>query len=150
MSNQTVSKAEAEVRASIDQFIKAIEKKDIETIMGAYAPNAIVYDLHSQCQHKDLTHYRQCWEMCFQCVNDIKYEISDVHIQADDQLAFVHFSGHMTGKRTEQDGNVVPHDIWLRITSCMKKIDGKWLSIHDHCSVPIDCASNAPMWDAKP
>jgi hypothetical protein len=32
----------------------------------------------------------------------------------------------------------------------MKKIDGRWLIAHDHCSAPFDPMSNQAMLDAGP
>jgi ketosteroid isomerase-like protein len=42
------------------------------------------------------------------------------------------------------------HWSWLRSTICMKKIDGRWLIAHDHCSTPFDPVSNQAMLDAGP
>jgi ketosteroid isomerase-like protein len=40
---------------------------------------------------------------------------------------------------------VVPHlsgvdrliDVWVRATTCFRKIDGEWIIVHEHASVPL-------------
>jgi len=37
----------------------------------------------------------------------------------------------------------------VRVTDVYKKIDGKWLVVHEHVSVPVDPTTNKPDMDSK-
>jgi ketosteroid isomerase-like protein len=54
-------------------------------------------------------------------------------VTTNGELAFVHSLNHINV--TLPSG---PVDMWLRWTACFRQIDGVWLVVHDHVSVPID------------
>jgi len=41
-------------------------------------------------------------------------------------------------------------DYWFRWTACFQKIDGKWLIMHDHTSLPTDFASGKAVQTLDP
>jgi SnoaL-like domain len=41
-------------------------------------------------------------------------------------------------------------DFWLRSTMCFQKINGTWLIVHDHASVPLDPASGEALLNLEP
>jgi len=41
-------------------------------------------------------------------------------------------------------------DVWLRATSGVRKVDGKWLIVHDHISVPADFETGKALLELKP
>ena len=41
-------------------------------------------------------------------------------------------------QRVEDWAKVFRTDLWLRWTACFRRIDGVWLIVHDHVSVPAD------------
>jgi ketosteroid isomerase-like protein len=41
-------------------------------------------------------------------------------------------------------------DSWLRWTACYRKIDGRWLIVHEHVSVPVDLKSGRALTDLTP
>jgi ketosteroid isomerase-like protein len=49
-------------------------------------------------------------------------------------LAFVHSLNRVTV--TLANGRTT--DMWVRWTACFRRIDGAWLIVHDHVSVPAD------------
>jgi len=46
--------------------------------------------------------------------------------------------------------NGQPSDMWLRATSGLRKMNGKWLIVHDHVSVPIDFETGKAVLELKP
>ena len=53
---------------------------------------------------------------------------------------------HMTGTLKSGDKS----DIWGRVTSGLKKINGRWLIVHDHGSLPADFETGKAVMDLKP
>ena len=47
-----------------------------------------------------------------------------------------------------KNGNEV--GFWVRWTACFRKIDGNWLIVHDHVSVPTDFATGKALLDLEP
>ena len=48
---------------------------------------------------------------------------------------------------TDKDGKTV--NMILRITHGYRKIDGKWLIVHEHVSVPVDAASGKAVFESQ-
>jgi ketosteroid isomerase-like protein len=40
--------------------------------------------------------------------------------------------------------------MWVRATFCLRKIDGGWLIVNDHVSVPFDIASGNAVTNLEP
>jgi hypothetical protein len=41
-------------------------------------------------------------------------------------------------------------NMWIRDTTGLRKVNGKWLDFHDHVSVPVDLATGKAVMDLKP
>lgn len=80
------------------------------------------------------------------CEGPLGIEMRDLKIVADNEAAFCHCLNHFTGK--EASGKEI--DVWMRATVCYRKIDGRWLAVHEHISVPIDMESGKALFDLKP
>ena len=50
------------------------------------------------------------------------------------EMAFAHSLNHV--KRALASGHII--DLWVRWKACFRRIDGVWLVVHDHVSVPAD------------
>src|SRR5262245_61728556 len=61
-------------------------------------------------------------------------------------LAFVHSLNHVSG--TLPSGHT--SDLWLRWTACFRRIDGVWLVVHNHASVPADLEHGQAVLNLRP
>jgi ketosteroid isomerase-like protein len=41
-------------------------------------------------------------------------------------------------------------ELWLRWTACLRRIDGVWMVVHDHVSVPADLEHGRAVLDLTP
>ena len=73
-------------------------------------------------------------------------ELRDLRIVAGNDVAFLHCLERISG--TLKGGQ--KSDIWVRVTSGLRKTNGKWLIVHDHISVPADVESGKAALDLKP
>lgn len=141
--------AEAGIKALYDRWAKAFEAKDIDGIMAIYAPGneVIAYDVVPPLQYKGKDAYRKDYlEFLNQYDGPIHVEYRDMRIISGDDVGFVHALERFTGKLKNGQAS----DVWLRATSGVRKINGKWLIVHDHISVPIDFDSGKAALDLKP
>jgi uncharacterized protein (TIGR02246 family) len=140
---------EAEIRALYDRWAKAFEAKDIDGIMSVYAPGdaVIAYDLVPPLQYKGKDAYRKDYvEFLNQYDGPIHVEYQDMRIISSGDVGFIHTLERFTGKLK----NGQPSDLWLRATSGVRKVNGKWRIVHDHVSVPVDFETGKAALDLKP
>jgi ketosteroid isomerase-like protein len=76
----------------------------------------------------------------------ITVELTDLDITADDSLAYGHSIQRVAG--TDKHGKKL--DLTVRVTDVYKKINGNWLVIHEHVSVPVDLDTGKPDLTSKP
>lgn len=145
MTNSSAS--EAAVRAQLDTWLQASRDFDLNAIRACYMPDMVSYDCHSAFQFRGIDAYSNHLAACFShMVAPATLEMHELSIAADHNLAFCHLTLRC-GCHSKAGSE---HWSWLRSTVCMKKIDGRWLIAHDHCSAPFDPMSNQAMLDAGP
>jgi len=140
---------EAAVRDVYDRWAKAFHAGDLDGIMAMYALGdaLISYDIVPPLQYRGRDNYRKDYEdFLAQWNGPIEIEYRDLRVIAGDDVAFVHALERMSG--TLKNGQKT--DLWLRATSGLRKIDGKWLIVHDHISVPADLETGKALLDLKP
>jgi ketosteroid isomerase-like protein len=117
--------------------------------MSVYAPGEVVvaFDFVPPLAKVGRDAYRRNYEEFFAMFNGpLGVELREVRIVAAGDVAFLHCFDRMSG--TLQSGE--PFDLWLRVTSGLRKIDGKWRIIHDHVSVPIYLETGTAALDLSP
>jgi uncharacterized protein (TIGR02246 family) len=141
--------ARAEIKALEDRFGAAVKAKDLDAIMKVYVPDQtlFVFDVVPPRQYVGAAAYRKDWQEFLDGFNGpITAELTDLDITADDNLAFSHSIQRVAG--TDKKGNKV--DLTVRVTDVYKKINGNWLVIHEHVSVPVDLDTAKPDLTSKP
>lgn len=143
----THNRTETDIRARLDDWAKATRAMDLDAIMACYEVDALSFDCHTAFQFKGAAAHRQHLAACFPYMQaPMSFDIHDLAIAAQDDIAFCHFTMHCGAKG--HDGQ--EHWCWLRATTCLRKTDGRWLIAHDHCSAPFNPMDNTAMLDAGP
>ena len=127
--------AEALIRQRIEELAKALRAKDIDGVMSIFAPDLVSFDIVPPLRYVGADNKRRAWQEAFAIyTGPFDYELHELNVTTDGELAFVHSLNHVTA--TLASGHVT--DMWLRWTACLRRIDGDWLVVHDHVSVPAD------------
>jgi uncharacterized protein (TIGR02246 family) len=140
---------EAAIRALEAQFVTAFNAKDIDAIMKVYVPgnSLVVFDVVPPRQYVGAPAYRKDWENFLGTFNGpVKFEITDLAIATDRNLAYSHSIQHVMG--TDVKGHSV--DLTVRVTDAYRKVKGHWLIEHEHVSVPVDLDAGKPDLTSKP
>jgi uncharacterized protein (TIGR02246 family) len=140
---------EREIRALLDRWAKTFEAHDIDGIMSNYAPGdaVVAYDIAPPLQYKGKEAYRKDYlEFLAQYDGPIHVEYHDMRVFNSGDVGFVHALERFSGKLK----NGQHSDMWLRYTGGLRKMNGKWLIVHDHVSVPTDFESGKAVLDLKP
>jgi ketosteroid isomerase-like protein len=138
---------EAQLRALIDDRVKAVRAKDIDGLMSRHAPGVLMFDALNPLQYigSDTVRARaEEWFSWYQ--GPIGYEVRDLSIATSETVAFCHYLYRVSGTMT--NGREV--DMWVRATVGFRKIEGTWMVTHEHSSVPFDAESGRASLDLKP
>jgi ketosteroid isomerase-like protein len=124
------SHAEDEIRQLIADQQSAVCAKHVDRIMSYYASEIVVFNVKPPFQTRGAKHWRQEWETALSHFPaSFGIETRDLVVTASGDLAVAHFLWRFTG---------MPGQTWIRDTAIFKKIQGKWLIVHEHYSVPFD------------
>lgn len=134
----TISSIEEKaIKATLERASKALREKDLDALSRCFSPDVEIFDIGSQSTGFD--QLRQSWKSCFPYFPDpIEIQRKNMHIICCDGLAVVTSLTRMDGMKT----NHPSARSWTRTTTCLQKIDGQWLIVHEHASMPVDCAQD--------
>ena len=136
------------IRQLLNDWKVAFEAKDVDRVMAYYPPNdeIVTYDLMPPLEFAGQDSYRQSWIAFFGAIEgQPKLEHKDVQVKCSSDVGFAYGMTRIAGRMGGHDV-----DMWIRDTKCLRKIDGQWLFVHDHLSVPMDFASGKACTELKP
>lgn len=136
------------IQALAAQWANAVACQNLEQIMAFYADEIIAYDAVAQLQFNGKTSYKAHWKKCMEfCTGGhSKFELRDLTIQQNDQLAFSHALVYCEGSNEKGE----TQGCWMRLTQGWQQQKGQWRIIHDHFSVPFDMVSGAVLFELTP
>jgi len=143
------SNDEKAIRALNQRFTAAVKAKDVNMIMSVYIPDEslLVFDAIPPRQYVGAKAYRKDFEEFLGMFPwPIEYSISDLSITAASTFGYSHRIDSWT--LTDKAGKRVP--LVFRVTDVYRKINGKWLIVHEHVSFPVDPATGKADMLSKP
>jgi ketosteroid isomerase-like protein len=107
-----------------------------------------VFDVVPPRQYVGARAYRKDWEDFFASFSGPveTFEINDLNVVTNGNLGFSHSIQRVVF--TDKDGKKT--DITFRLTDVYRKVNGKWLIVHEHVSVPVDLATGKADLSSKP
>jgi uncharacterized protein (TIGR02246 family) len=139
----------AAIQALEDTYNEGFNSKDVDKIMSAYAPGKelFVFDVIPPREYKGSEAYRKDFEGLFSTFpGPMKNTISEQTIHVVGSIAYGH--NIQTGEFTGKDGSKVK--LIVRTTDIYRKMNGKWLIVEEHNSVPVDLGTMKPDLLSKP
>lgn len=143
-----------EVAAARAAWLEAFAAQDLDRMMSFYVEDIYTYDLMAAPTEAGLAMafdgdeiWRQNWVTFFAMfADDLVISIEDLTVYQKGDLATVYGLTRLEG--TIEGGPYV--DMWVRETNLLQRIDGRWLVVHDHVSVPFDFATGQALADLRP
>jgi uncharacterized protein (TIGR02246 family) len=139
--------AEQELRQLVEERVAAVGAKDPAPLANRQHPELIAFNVVPPLQLRGkaaVAEQTQAWFDAY--ASDIGYEVRELHLTAEGDVGFCSFLYHVSG--TLAAGGEV--DMWVRATLCCRRIDGRWLIVHDHESVPFDPTSGEALTSLAP
>lgn len=134
------------IRQLIEDWRAAVRASDVPRIVSYYAEDIVAFDAILQLQFKGRDAYQKHWQACTEmCKGPMTFDIAELQIHADQQVAFAHYLCHCGG--TGPDGK--PHSSWMRVSAGYRKQGDDWKVIHEHFSAPFDMDGKA-LFDLQP
>lgn len=124
----------ADVLKVIATRADALRGKSAECTLGTQSPDFVQYGLNGPLQLAGETRMTAAYlEQAFgNFEGPVDYEVVDQHELVGDDVAVTYslsrISYTVAGERT---------DLWFRKTLALAKVDGTWLIVHEHESVPM-------------
>ncbi len=139
----------AAIQALEDTYNEGFNSKDVGKIMSVYVPGKqlFVFDVVPPREYKSWEAYKKDFEGLFSAFpGPMKNTISEQTIHVVGSVAYGH--NIQTGEFTGKDGTKVK--IVARTTDIYRKMNGKWLIVEEHNSVPVDLDTLKPDLLSKP
>jgi uncharacterized protein (TIGR02246 family) len=124
---------EAEIRALIERWSKAVREEDLPAICADHDPAVLMFDVPPPFSSQGLDAYMATWETFFSSVEKpVAFDFHDVRVTCGQDVAFATAVGRCvnidaTGKREPLE---------FRLTIGLRKTDGRWRVMHEHHSLP--------------
>jgi ketosteroid isomerase-like protein len=139
----------AAIQSLENTYNEGFNSKDVDKIMSVYAPGKqlFVFDVVPPREYTSWEAYKKDWEDLFAVfTGPVKNTMSEQTIHVVGSLAYGHNiqASEFTGK----DGKKMT--IVDRTTDIYRKMNGKWLIVEEHNSVPVDLETMKPDLMSKP
>lgn len=140
-------KSNAEIDHQVENWKLAVISQNIENIMACYAEDIRAFDAIAELQFTSRSKYQTHWQRCLQMCKMTHFEIGqlDIHLNGDLAVcAFLNQCGGMDEKTGQEQVG------WVRGTQVYQKRNGEWLIIHEHFSLPFDMETGHAMFHLTP
>ena len=139
----------AAIQALEDTYNEGFNSKDVDKVMSVYAPGKqlFVFDVVPPREYRVWEAYKKDFEGLFSSFpGPMKNTISEQTIHVVGSIAYGH--NIQTGEFVGKDGSTVK--LIVRTTDIYRKMNGKWLIVEEHNSVPVDLNTLKPDLSSKP
>ena len=126
----------AEIRQMVLERAAAVGAKDAKAMVAHNAPTMVEYNLAPPLRQpsagRDVGPVEK-WLATFQ--GPMSMEVRDLAVTAEGSVAFCTSLNCLTATPV---GEAESFSLWFRVTLGLRKIDGTWLVVHEHESVPFE------------
>jgi uncharacterized protein (TIGR02246 family) len=131
--------AETEIRNLIEDWAKAVRKKDIDGVLAHHTEDMVMFDVPPPVIVEGLDAYRKTWPGFFkwQQQGNGSFDIVSLDVTAGDKVAFA-TAVLRCGSKEELMKDNSPR---LRLTVGLRKNNGEWLIAHEHHSFPAETSA---------
>jgi uncharacterized protein (TIGR02246 family) len=129
-----LSKDEAEIRALIERWAKAVHAGDMEGVLADHTEDIVMFDVPPPNEVRGKAAYRDTWPPFFRWQKQgAVFEIVSLDVAAGHDVAFAHglLRCGTAGELQKDPGNR------LRLTIGLRKLNGRWTVTHEHHSFPL-------------
>jgi ketosteroid isomerase-like protein len=138
-----------QIRDLENRLAAAAEARNLDAIMKSYVPDEtlFVFDVIPPRQYVGAKAFRKDWdEFLGGTKGSLKYTITDLFVTTVDTVAYGHSIQRIVGTGVKGD----PIDLTTRVSDVYRKINGEWVIVQEHISVPVDLDTGRPDLSSRP
>jgi uncharacterized protein (TIGR02246 family) len=124
---------ETEVREVVEDWARAVRRKDREGILRNHSPDVLMFDVPPPLQSKGIDAYERTWDVFFSwSEHPVAFDILEMSVTAGRDVAFVAAIMRCVGT----DAGADRAELRFRLTVGLRKVGGRWTVVHEHHSIP--------------
>ena len=123
---------EIQIRKLIENWAMAVRNKDMEKILAHHSEDIVMYDVPEPFKSEGIEAYRKTWDLFFTYTKLGVFDIQELHIVADENVAFC----FATMKCSDKSDTTEFVELPFRLTIGLRKINNQWTIVHEHHSIP--------------
>jgi ketosteroid isomerase-like protein len=133
-NQETIKENEIQIRQLIERWAAAVRGRDLATILAHHAEDIVMYDVPKPFQSVGMDAYRKTWDTFFTYTKPGVFDIQELHIVVDKNVAFC----FAAMKCADKSNSIEYIELDFRLTVGLKKINDQWIIIHEHHSIPSE------------
>jgi ketosteroid isomerase-like protein len=138
---------EKQINELVEKEAELIRNKNVDKLMLLFAKDTLSFDVIDPLQYKGISGTKERMEGWFSTFDGpIGIDSSEMEVTTSENIAFTHCLRHVNAIKV--DGTRL--EMWWRQTTCYSKIDGNWLIVHRHSSVPFNVDNGYASTGLKP
>ena len=130
----TKSTNEDQVRELVENWAQAVRNKDIEKILAHHSIDVVMFDVPKPFVSIGIDAYSKTWDTFFAFTKLGVFEIQELNVIADENVAFCFATMKCADKSNSED--FVELD--FRLTIGLQKTNNNWTIVHEHHSIPSE------------
>jgi ketosteroid isomerase-like protein len=139
--------SEREIRQLHEEWFAAARAKDLEASMRPISPTIVSYEHSAPLQVTDVQEVRAECQRGFELASaDFAWTVPDMQVVVRDDLAVAWGLNRMANRSDDGNDEVV----WSRGTRVFRRVDGRWMMVHQHVSFPVDPATGLAATELTP
>ena len=142
-ASQGADSDKAQILALEKKYNDGVNSKDVAAIMSCYVRGneLFVFDVVPPREYRGWDAYKKDWEELFAAFpGPVSNTLSEQTVTVVGSLAYGH--SIQSGEFTRKDGSKLT--VVARTTDIYRKINGKWLIVEEHNSIPVDLDTMKP------
>lgn len=135
MTDGSTSNDEKDIRGLIEKWAKAVRDQDRAGIRADHDSEILMFDVPPPLLSRGLDAYMETWERFLSwSEKPVAFDFHDLNINAGKEVAFATAIGRCAGI----DASGKREELEFRLTTCLRKIEGRWRVTHEHHSLPAE------------
>ena len=126
-------KEESAIRELITSWAAAVRAKDLQGILAHHADDFLMFDVPPPFESRGIKDYQKTWDLFYSAQPEpVAFDIQRLDIVVGSDVAFA--VALMQCAEINKNGQRIPLD--FRLTVGLRKINGQWIIMHEHHSIP--------------
>lgn len=138
---------ETEIRRAFEDWFRKAAARDLDGVMARIADDVVSYEHDAPLVYRGAPAVREVCRQGFEAMaGDFSWDIPDLQVMVSGDLAVTWGLNRMQAEVPGRER----FESWSRGTRVFRKIDGRWMLIHQHVSYPYDPATGEAKINLTP